>query len=51
MQLTEREGIDVIGNIIEASTLSPNRNFYGDLHNFGHMFLAFSHDPDARHLV
>lgn len=36
--------------MIEASTLSPNRTFYGDLHNMGHVFIAYSHDPDHRHL-
>ncbi|KAK9869376.1 hypothetical protein WA026_003133, partial [Henosepilachna vigintioctopunctata] len=48
--LSENEGIDVLGNIIEASILSPNRNFYGDYHNLGHVFLSYIHDPDHRHL-
>ncbi|KAB0791115.1 hypothetical protein PPYR_02915 [Photinus pyralis] len=48
--LTEFEGIDVLGNMIESSILSPNRAFYGDLHNFGHVFIAYIHDPDHRHL-
>ncbi|KAF5280175.1 hypothetical protein FQR65_LT15038 [Abscondita terminalis] len=50
IQLTENEGIDVLGNLIESSILSPNRAFYGDLHNFGHVFLSYIHDPDHRHL-
>ncbi|CAH0557366.1 unnamed protein product [Brassicogethes aeneus] len=50
IQLTEFEGIDILGNMIESSTLSPNRGFYGDIHNMGHVFLSFIHDPDARHL-
>ncbi|XP_049822108.1 phenoloxidase 1-like [Aethina tumida] len=50
IQLTEFEGIDILGNILEASLLSPNRGYYGDLHNMGHVFLSFIHDPDARHL-
>lgn len=51
MTLTENEGIDVLGNIIESTILSPNRDFYGDLHNMGHVLFAYLHDPDHRHLV
>ncbi|KAK7595536.1 hypothetical protein V9T40_013361 [Parthenolecanium corni] len=47
--LTEEAGIDILGNIIEASLLSVNRNRYGDLHNFGHLMLAYIHDPDNRY--
>ncbi|GLV34926.1 Prophenoloxidase 2 [Carabus blaptoides fortunei] len=49
-QLDEFGGIDVLGNIIEASSLSPNTNFYGNLHNLGHVFLSVIHDPDGRFL-
>ncbi|XP_046384805.1 phenoloxidase 1-like [Ischnura elegans] len=48
--LTENEGIDLLGNIIESSVLSINRNLYGDLHNLGHVAIAYVHDPDARFL-
>lgn len=30
--------------------ISPNRDFFGDLHNMGHLFISFSHDPEHRHL-
>ncbi|XP_045478278.1 phenoloxidase 1-like isoform X2 [Harmonia axyridis] len=50
VQLTENEGIDILGNILESSILSPNRTFYGDLHNMGHIFISYIHDPDHRHL-
>ncbi|KAJ8971928.1 hypothetical protein NQ314_000471 [Rhamnusium bicolor] len=50
IQLTEFEGIDILGNMIESSILSPNRAVYGDLHNMGHVFLSYIHDPDHRHL-
>ncbi|KAG8238622.1 hypothetical protein J437_LFUL018540 [Ladona fulva] len=50
IELTETGGIDVLGNMIEASALSPNYNLYGDLHNFGHVVIALAHDPDHRHL-
>ncbi|XP_066260110.1 phenoloxidase 1 [Euwallacea similis] len=50
IQLTENEGIDVLGNLVESSILSTNREFYGDLHNTGHIMLSYIHDPDHRHL-
>jgi len=50
MNLTIENGIDILGNILESSIISPNRNLYGDLHNFGHIAISFAHDPDARHL-
>ncbi|XP_076671843.1 phenoloxidase 1-like [Andrena cerasifolii] len=48
--LTEKNGIDVLGNILESSILSPNSNVYGDLHNFGHVAISYCHDPDHRYL-
>jgi tyrosinase len=50
IELTENEGIDILGNMIESSILSPNRTFYGDMHNMGHVFISYVHDPDHRHL-
>ncbi|XP_076290226.1 phenoloxidase 1-like [Lasioglossum baleicum] len=46
--LTEQNGIDILGNIVESSILSPNRDFYGELHNNGHLAIAYCHDPDNR---
>jgi hypothetical protein len=43
-------GIDILGDLVEASSLTPNRDLYGSLHNTGHDMLAFCHDPDGRHL-
>lgn len=43
-------GIDMLGNMIESSVLSPNRQTYGDMHNFGHVFLSYAHDPNHKHL-
>ncbi|KAM7343703.1 phenoloxidase 2-like [Cochliomyia hominivorax] len=48
--LDERRGIDILGDVIESSILSPNRGLYGDLHNMGHVFISYAHDPDHRHL-
>lgn len=42
-------GINVLGNMIESSTLSPNRQFYGDLHNMGHVLICYAHDPVQKH--
>ncbi|XP_065076334.1 phenoloxidase 2 [Ochlerotatus camptorhynchus] len=50
INLDEEKGIDILGNIIESSILSPNRQLYGDMHNVGHVFLSYTHDPDHRHL-
>lgn len=43
-------GIDCLGNIIQSTILSPNRQFYGSLCDIGHMFLAYCHDPNGKHL-
>lgn len=48
--LDEERGIDTLGNMMESSILSPNRNYYGDFHNMGHVFISYAHDPDHRHL-
>lgn len=49
--LGEFDGIDILGNIVEATDLSINSQLYGNLHNMGHNLIAFIHDPDGRHLV
>jgi len=41
-------GIDILGNIIEASALSVNQQYYGSLHNNLHVFTSLAHDPDGR---
>ncbi|XP_076646002.1 phenoloxidase 1-like [Halictus rubicundus] len=48
--LTEKDGIDILGNIMEASILSPNRSVYGDIHNLGHVAISYCHDPDHHYL-
>ncbi|XP_073819928.1 phenoloxidase 2-like [Musca autumnalis] len=48
--LDEVKGIDMLGDMIEASSLSINRQYYGNLHNMVHNLISFAHDPDARHL-
>lgn len=48
--IMDTNGIDILGNIIEATTLSPNKALYGDLHNCGHLLISFCHDPTNRFL-
>lgn len=50
ISLDNEQGIDILGNMMESSILSPNRQLYGDLHNMGHVFISYAHDPDHRHL-
>jgi tyrosinase len=50
IELDEERGIDVLGDMMESSMLSPNRSLYGDFHNMLHVFIALVHDPDNRHL-
>ncbi|KAE8573029.1 Putative prophenoloxidase [Halyomorpha halys] len=50
LELSETRGIDILGNLLEASILSTNRNLYGDLHNLGHVAIALCHDPEAKNL-
>lgn len=44
------DGIDVLGNILESSDLTPNKRVYGDLHNLAHIAVSVCHDPDGKHL-
>jgi len=39
------KGIDIIGNLIESSTYSPNPYYYGQLHNMAHIVLGRQGDP------
>lgn len=50
ISLQNDNGVNILGNILEASNLSPNRNLYGDTHNLGHVAIALSHDPNFKHL-
>ena len=48
----KKRGIDILGDTVEADgELSANFPFYGDLHNEGHVLIAYSHDPDGSHNV
>nr|CAZ66714.1 hemocyanin subunit 3c [Pandinus imperator] len=47
--LTETFGIDVLGDIVESSHDSVNKNFYGSLHNWGHVMMAAIQDPKGKY--
>lgn len=44
--IDKEKGIDHLGDIVEASILSKNKQYYGDLHNFGHVAFSYVHDPE-----
>lgn len=48
--LDEINGINILGNIIESTALSPNRQLYGSIHNIGHNIISYVHDPENKHL-
>lgn len=48
--LDDFNGIDMLGNMMESSIVSIDRDYYGDIHNMGHIFMAFAHDPEHQHL-
>lgn len=46
--LNNIRGIDILGAVVESSSASVNRQFYGDFHGLGHDLLAAIHDPNNR---
>lgn len=50
LPLDEFLGIDILGNMMESSLLSPDREMFGNLHNSMHNVVAYAHDPNHRHL-
>ncbi|XP_063368668.1 phenoloxidase subunit 1-like [Cydia amplana] len=50
LPLDETTGIDILGNLMEATSISLNPAKYGDFHNMGHVVISYAHDPDHRHL-
>ncbi|ODM96378.1 Phenoloxidase subunit 1 [Orchesella cincta] len=48
IDLRTEKGIDVVTAMWESSFDSPNINYYGVLHNFGHTSIGLLHDPDFR---
>ncbi|KAJ1519798.1 hypothetical protein ONE63_005051 [Megalurothrips usitatus] len=50
VRLTEEHGMNLLGNIVESTELSPNRKLYGELLNQGHILISLVHDPENRFL-
>ncbi|XP_014229579.1 phenoloxidase 2-like [Trichogramma pretiosum] len=50
IDLLNEQGIDVLGNMVEASILTPNADYYGNLHNMGHSAIAYIHDPKYQYI-
>ncbi|XP_055610031.1 phenoloxidase 8-like [Uranotaenia lowii] len=48
--LTETEGIDVLGNIMENTILSVNIPYYGNIHSMMHIMIGYIHDPESVYL-
>jgi len=48
IDITGTDGIDHLGDIIESSVYSPNRLYYGALHNEAHILLGRQSDPQGR---
>lgn len=46
--LDAEHGIDILGALMERSHDSLNQDYYGNLHNSGHVMMARIHDPDGR---
>lgn len=51
ISLDDKTGIDILGNMVQSNILSPNQDYYGDLHNHGHLLLAYIHDPNGYYKV
>ena len=49
--LKDHNGMDLIGNMVEANFMSINFEYYGSLHNMGHDVIAYIHDPNNVYLV
>lgn len=42
--------MEILGNLVEASSISINSPYYGSLHGRGHSLIAYVHDPDNKYL-
>jgi len=48
VSINNTQGINILGEIIEASADSKNRNYYGSLHNYAHIMLGRVVDPKGK---
>ncbi|KAK8731610.1 hypothetical protein OTU49_007386 [Cherax quadricarinatus] len=49
VDINNSHGIDVLGDVIESSTYSPNVEYYGSLHNTAHIVLGRQGDPHGKY--
>nr|XP_045623130.1 hemocyanin subunit-like [Procambarus clarkii] len=49
IDINNSHGIDVLGDVIESSTYSPNVAYYGSLHNTAHVMLGRQGDPHGKY--
>ncbi|XP_053640583.1 hemocyanin subunit-like [Cherax quadricarinatus] len=49
IDISNSHGIDVLGDVIESSTYSPNIEYYGSLHNTAHIVLGRQGDPHGKY--
>nr|CCF55382.1 hemocyanin beta subunit 1 [Atyopsis moluccensis] len=49
IDISNERGIDIIGDIIESSMYSPNKQYYGALHNTAHIVLGRQADPRGKY--
>ncbi|XP_045113323.1 hemocyanin A chain-like [Portunus trituberculatus] len=48
IDISNEHGINILGDVIESSTYSPNVNYYGSLHNTAHIMLGRQGDPQGK---
>ncbi|XP_063862159.1 hemocyanin subunit-like [Scylla paramamosain] len=48
ISIRDTHGIDILGDVIESSTYSPNPEYYGSLHNTAHVMLGRQGDPHGK---
>ncbi|KAK8381801.1 hypothetical protein O3P69_015072 [Scylla paramamosain] len=48
ISIMNSHGIDILGDVIESSTYSPNHEYYGSLHNTAHIMLGRQGDPHGK---
>ncbi|XP_045137652.1 hemocyanin subunit 2-like [Portunus trituberculatus] len=48
ISIRDAHGIDILGDVIESSTYSPNTEYYGSLHNTAHVMLGRQGDPHGK---
>ncbi|KAG7171543.1 Pseudohemocyanin-2-like 2 [Homarus americanus] len=49
VDINNEHGIDILGDIIESCVYNPYNEYYGSLHNMGHMMLGHQGDPHAKY--